>query len=46
MHCFMQVDILKYENVIGARHVNSSQWALLVKLMHAQLCIIVKPQTF
>ena len=35
----MQVNIFKYENVIGARHVNSSHWALLVKLMHEQLCV-------
>ena len=44
MHCFIQVDIFKYENVIGARHVNSSHWALLViyikVIMHEQLCVI------
>ena len=37
MHCFIQVDIFKYEKLIGARHVNRSHWALLVKFMHSSV---------
>ena len=32
-HLCLQVDVFKYERLIGGRHVNNSHWALLVKFM-------------